>query len=255
MTTYTSHGLPKYDTTDLIADAATNLRTNLNAISTTANTALSGVEARANEYADAAAADVNPYRGRALIAGQTADDVTTSGIYAVYTSTDAATLGLPPFPGILRVFGYDGVIEQRFDVAAIDGSWSYTRKRPRGEAWGPWIGTDTQRRNITGNLINGWTASEVTIRRVRSRITVAFIYLDYTDATSDDFLALPSGFRAYSVRVPAVLGDSVGIASVTSTGELSIPRLGKVRNARTTELSFEVDPAEPWPLNLPGTSA
>lgn len=73
MTTYTTYGLPKYDTTDLIADGTTNLRTSLNQISTTANSALSGVEARANSYADS---------------GDTATLTSANG----YTDTEIATL-------------------------------------------------------------------------------------------------------------------------------------------------------------------
>ncbi len=112
---------------------------------------------------------------------------------------------------------------------------------------------DTGWRDVSGLLVNGWTAGETMLRRVGDQITVTLT--NATGGAATTALIVPTGFRPFrNIAGSAMLTSSVmggaAVVNVQTTGTFIANNTivgGQVTAVFTT--------AEPWPSSLPGTPA
>src|SRR5690606_1870739 len=119
---------------------------------------------------------------------------------------------------------------------------------------------DTGRRNVTSYLINGWTASEVTVQRVRDRVYFRFQGLNGTSATSTRMMdfsgsGIGTGFSPPSASESPALrtGSTYDMRlTVSLTGGISGPTGYNLGTSSAREFSWPCEAS--WPSPLPGTA-
>lgn len=113
---------------------------------------------------------------------------------------------------------------------------------------------DTGWRNVTGSLINGWTATYVHVRRTGRRGVVRFQGLNGAAATSPYFVQIPAGFFAGGQNILAPIGAASTVLWVLGNGtQLSLPTTTPSSSVVTTAEQYLGDLAKP--ATLPGTPA
>lgn len=113
---------------------------------------------------------------------------------------------------------------------------------------------DTGWRDITGSLRNGWTATYVHIRRIRERVIMRHNGLDGTAATSNQFIALATGFAVARMQFEMLLNNSS--ATVQASGALNVSTLADVRERAPQTYATEYNgwdmPDAAFPSTYPG---
>lgn len=116
---------------------------------------------------------------------------------------------------------------------------------------------DTGWRNIVALLVNGWTATELQIKRVAGNVHFRMAGLDPAHATSDTFLPGLTGFT--SARTAILVADGLGapVALVTNdSGDLAISRSGlTAQMSPHYRTEFHYTTADAMPTASPGTPA
>lgn len=195
----------------------------------------------------------------------------------------AGAFALPgvPVPGQSRI-AVNGAVDlsgtgspEGVITAAPGSTWLQTNATTDIKGWIKWIkatGTgntgwqvgpeaDTGWRRITSMLINGWTATDLLIRRRASLVEIKLCGLNYTTSTGDYFLLAPTGFRGSFVSYGLTLVGGFDPASANAVNFLltapgQTPSAG-IRKSRTQfndywgQLLWTTDDA--WPASLPGT--
>lgn len=139
------------------------------------------------------------------------------------------------------------------DTAATNGAIRWIKTSGTGNTgWCVEYG-DTGWRSIADDVINGWTATGVHVRRVGSFVQFRAYRLYGSDATSNTFLEFPLGFgnRGMGWYLPLTQG---GTLLVTGTRDASLPS-GKIYFNGGYHMSSSVIVSDAWPSSLPGTPA
>ena len=144
------------------------------------------------------------------------------------------------------------------DRAGTNGAWEWIKKAGNGKTGWECVSGDTGKRAVTASLINGWTATSVTLRRINGIIYLGVEALASTAATADAFILPPSGFEMLSTEgrlalhtgtTPAAMYRtywSGGIAVAGSVAARPPALYGAVITAATSTV---------WPTTLPGIPA
>lgn len=113
---------------------------------------------------------------------------------------------------------------------------------------------DTGWRNITGSLINGWTATSVLIRREGRWGIIQFQGLNGAAATSEYFASGITGFFIGGQNVPAQIGAAPASFWVVGNGsQISISRTTPVSSTPAQAVQYLGDLARPSILpGIPG---
>lgn len=114
------------------------------------------------------------------------------------------------------------------------------------------VSGDTGWRNISSELINGWTGS-VWIKRDSTSVKVEVLDLLATNATDRAWLNLPLGFMpSHSPlrRSLYLVGTTVAFKRVDVSSTLTLEQYVASDRARG---GIEFDPGTAWPTELPGT--
>lgn len=108
---------------------------------------------------------------------------------------------------------------------------------------------DTGYREMNTLLENGWTSDgSIRLRRTNTEVELVCYGLNSTNATSQKFLSIPTGFRPYNnISFEGITARSYE-ADVTRA--LGSTRLGDQYNGR----SFIWRTIQPWPTAAPGTA-
>ena len=137
------------------------------------------------------------------------------------------------------------------DSAATNGAIRWIKTRGTGSTgweveWG-----DTGWRNITADLMNGWNAGGVHIRRVGRLVQFRAYLLDGRDATSGTFVQFPTGFGNLGSGwyLPLTQGDTLVVTGTRN----AILTSGKLYFNGGYHTSSSVIVSDSWPTTLPGT--
>lgn len=116
---------------------------------------------------------------------------------------------------------------------------------------------DTGWRDLSGSLINGWTAGAVPaparVRRVGYLVTIRAYGLNGTAATAAAAFTLPVGFRPPNTEQVLLRGNGANpiLGSVDNVGNYSLPVGTEPVNIFG---GVEFLTTEAWPTTLPGTA-
>ena len=137
------------------------------------------------------------------------------------------------------------------DTSATTGAVQWIKASGTGNTgWKVQYG-DTGWRAVGANLINGWTATHLRVRRVGETVSWSGYNINGTAATSDTFINLPSGFEAvFSVGLPVINYGGTYYTANMVAGTAA-------RASITTGTVFQVTymTASAWPSSLPGSVA
>lgn len=215
------------------------------------------------------------------------DTITAAGTWSQGTGSNVTQANGYPVtsnnPVILEVIPMGSWIEQRLTFissAAISARGHWVRVKT--SAWQPWqyvspqrtdktagiaiytwdevaqreqlIYGDTGWRDISGLLVNGWTATTLTLRRTTYSTEVRATGLNPAAATSSTPFTLPSGFASWNS-----VADAVVLAWVTAakTWRVSMGSSVAIAGWATTDpavsLTAKFDTTSAWPTVNPGT--
>ncbi|QTF82128.1 hypothetical protein SEA_PRAIRIE_31 [Arthrobacter phage Prairie] len=119
---------------------------------------------------------------------------------------------------------------------------------------------DTGWRDISGSLLNGWTATWARVRRFGADITLTFLGLNSSVATSDVFFTLPAGLKANTggYHQGFWFTDttvSPGFLRLTGGGNLELTRRPATAYSANLQSVVKFTTDDTWPTVLPGTAA
>lgn len=142
------------------------------------------------------------------------------------------------------------------DTAATNGAIKWIKATGTGNTgWTVEYG-DTGSRDVSGSLVNGWTATGARLRRIGQTVIWFNVLLNSTAATSDDFYTLPAGFRQ-SVYASTITMGFAGAGgkqlNQTTGGVLSVPSRGTSTYSSQGPAIWVTN--DPWPTALPGSAA
>ena len=168
--------------------------------------------------------------------------------------------------GIIRGTGFpEGVVTANvgsiyIDTAITNGASSWIKKSGTSSTGWQVLEGDTGQRDITANLVNGWTATKVFVRRVNNQVYLQVEGLNAAAMTNQIFVSLSAGFRGYSnAYVSRMLLHTA--AGPAAAWRVNIEASGGVYigNATTgTPVLYGLAPfatLDAWPSTLPGVSA
>lgn len=151
------------------------------------------------------------------------------------------------------------------DTLGTNGAWRWL-KTSAGTGNARWVVIvgDTGWRNVSGAVLNGWTATRLLLRRTASEVLLATVGpLDATVSTASWFYEVPYGFRAPSpatnfAAVPTFRQGTIIRAGLVYTTPFMIGVGGRV--VATDSALYLTSPltwsaGDPWPSTLPGTPA
>lgn len=110
--------------------------------------------------------------------------------------------------------------------------------------------TDTGWRTITADLTNGWTATNIQVRRDGRFSILRFQRLDGRAATGTYFAQLPQGFFDGNQNIAVKIGSVDALVWVNANGGLSLPTDSAISNTVTQVTQYVGDLAQP--TTLPG---
>ena len=225
------------------------------------------------------------------------DDIKIPGLYRQTTATSATALNNYPLTSSGALVVYEaantGEVIQSF-MPYGGGSAAVVRsifwRRYFGGAWSSWISYSSTRFDHTAGRVmyqwdhlnnreqlifgdtgwrsltpaNGWTATQIMLRRDGRTVFLHALNITGGSATSDAVTeVLPVGFRsnnfAVSVRVPVVTGtniDTTRVAAVDITTQ-ALRVFGAAYSSLTTPSSITsiYETNDPWPTTLPGSAS
>lgn len=219
--------------------------------------------------------------------------ITTDGIYRQGNANNATALANYPqysAMGVLYVTRANGsgYLQQEYRTVASPNDGSiYIRTYANG-AWSPWKGHfptrvsnsagraiyqynettggeqliygDTGWRDLTGVLLNGWTATWCKLRRVGSTVTMVFVSLNSSVATADPAYVLPVGFRPNTggYHQGYFFTDTTiasGFVRITGGGSMELTRRPATPYSANLQSVVQWTVDDPWPTTLPGTAS
>ena len=117
---------------------------------------------------------------------------------------------------------------------------------------------DTGWRDVSGLMINGWTATRLRVRRLGNVVFFQVAGLDPTAATSNNFLPGLNGFTVARAAIIAANGTgSPLLIGTNNSGDLATDRtaLGGTPTSSYYASEFNYTTTAAWPATLPGTPA
>ncbi|WAB10050.1 hypothetical protein SEA_JUMBOSET_2 [Arthrobacter phage Jumboset] len=116
---------------------------------------------------------------------------------------------------------------------------------------------DSGMRNLAAVLENGWTASNIKLRRFGSTVTLTMYNLSGSASTATTFFTLPVGFRPGGNTYLPVYTTAPGSTSVVivqaADGAVKLPTgVTLIGGAAYTEVSWTT--TDSWPAVLPGSA-
>lgn len=110
---------------------------------------------------------------------------------------------------------------------------------------------DTDWRNVTGALVNGWTADRVEVRRKDDRTILRFTNLNGSAATDSYFVHGMKGFFAGRQNLPVNVGAAMHFLWINPAGtSLSLTTSTPPSTITTTATQYVGDLT--WPTVYPG---
>ncbi|MBZ4486279.1 pyocin knob domain-containing protein [Microbacterium sp. cx-55] len=254
---------------------------------TAAQTAKTGADAaRAAAEAARDLALAGQFLGANVAAAVDANTLTTPGVFRFGSAVAAASTNLPvPRAGLLEVHNINGggTPLQRFTEYGATQRGIYIRWASAG-GWGAWrfiasqrvdqtagraiytwddlnnreqlIYGDTGWRDISADLINGWSGT-AQLRRVGALVELKFNGLDPSAQTSATALQLAAGFRPGGTNERPLLHTATTPATVyrmSITGGSSASSINAAANAGLLYGSGTFMTSDTWPTVLPGTA-
>ena len=143
------------------------------------------------------------------------------------------------------------------DSAATNGAIRWVKTSGTGTTgWRVEYG-DTGWRNVTGLLMNGWTADQVLVRRQNNTVTLSAFNLSSTEATSGMFISLPGAFHTPKtfVMIDTPAGTRPAFWNLSSSLTVSDYSNFAVSTYASTQTVWQVESDRAWPTSLPGTPA
>ena len=142
------------------------------------------------------------------------------------------------------------------DTAVTNGASSWIKKSGTGNTGWQVLEGDTGWRNISGLLVNGWTALTLHIRRLNNVVYLRAVGMNNSSATTSTFLTLPAGFLT-DQRIPFFATNSeTGTSSVLWVGQVVYDDTCKFPITPSISVGFAVSPFvanDAYPTTLPGT--
>lgn len=145
------------------------------------------------------------------------------------------------------------------------GGWNGARRWTKATGTGAtgWVVSegDTGWRDVTGLLVNGWTATAVIVRRTGSWIEVRVVGLADNSSASTEFItSLPVGMRFDAPRATyiaeAIMTGTAGSSSgLINCAGGSGERLRATKPQTNGNGSISGSTIGAWPTTLPGTAA
>ncbi|ASR83612.1 hypothetical protein SEA_LISARA_28 [Arthrobacter phage LiSara] len=230
--------------------------------------------------------DAGGWTSTALPVNSDLNLITTEGLYRVIASPTAgeATTANLPFneAGSLAVtLSQTGTTQ--IQVYTTNTKSMYARRR-FGGAWGPWrhFGTsrvdqtagrvmyqwdevnnreqmiygDTGWRNITTDILNGWTASAILIRRVGAEVFLRLYQVNGAAQTAGTIMTLTAGFRSGVFQYEPCYTEAAALATILVESTGNIKAAGgatKYGTAAYSEVRWST--TETWPTTLPGVAS
>lgn len=144
---------------------------------------------------------------------------------------------------------------RRWDQTAGRSAYDYNPEADQEQL----VYSDTGWRNITAAAANGWTASNLLIRRVGARVTMVVEALNGSAGTSDIAIALPSGFSGAGMPISprAILHTASYPAAVYRFflgGVLEFRAPGWTTAMPTVYGEASWYTSDAWPTTLPGSA-
>lgn len=157
----------------------------------------------------------------------------------------------------LRQWGNLQGVPSTFPPSPHQHTWDSIQNKP------DYISYDSGERNMTADLLNGWTASSNTVRlrRLGNRVILTMdwssLSLSGSQATSDDFMALPIGFRPTGFRRTSLgwLGDNTRTPNSMECTSSGILTMTSRASFYFGQIEWSTNQALPSPTALPGTPA
>lgn len=146
------------------------------------------------------------------------------------------------------------------DKSVTNGASSWIKKSGTGNTGWKILEGDTGQRDITANLVNGWTATKIFVRRVNNEVYLQVEGLNAAAMTNTIFTALSSGFRGYSNSYVSRMMLHTGAGPVAAW-RVNIEASGGVyvgNSTTATPVLYGLAPfptLDDWPSSLPGTAA
>jgi len=142
------------------------------------------------------------------------------------------------------------------DTAATLGVSIWRKATGTGNTGWKVLEADTGWRDCRSLLANGWTASDLQLRRVNGRVAMRVGGLVGTSATLGTVASgLPSGFEPDSSQtITAIIRSSNSTVFIISSGAGVISAItGQSSHGLSTEIEYTAPSW--WPATLPGTAA
>lgn len=189
----------------------------------------------------------------AAAAATSETNAATSEANAAASATAAET------PGLTGTGSPEGVVTatvgaRYVDTLATNGAVEWIKATGSGNTGWKVAYGDTGWRNVTGNVINGWTANTILFRRIGDLVHVHLENVAASSATSDVAFGVPTGYS------PATPSPHRGI--LTSANNVSYRYLASSsnvtvqgRSGATIYCTTSWSCTAAWPTTLPGTPA
>ncbi|UTN91586.1 hypothetical protein QCN38_gp23 [Arthrobacter phage Trustiboi] len=115
---------------------------------------------------------------------------------------------------------------------------------------------DTGWRNITADVLNGWTATAILIRRVGAQVFMRLYQVNGAAQTAQTFATLTAGFRSgvFQYEICYTEGVNMSTILIESTGNIKATGTNtKYGTVAYSEVKWST--TETWPTTLPGTAS
>ncbi|UTN92027.1 hypothetical protein SEA_DARBY_22 [Arthrobacter phage Darby] len=115
---------------------------------------------------------------------------------------------------------------------------------------------DTGWRSIVADVLNGWTATALLVRRVGATVFLRIYQLNGTTMTNGTFATLPAGFRSGVFQYEPCYTESVNMTTllVESTGNLKATG-STIKYGTVAYAEVKWSTTETWPTTLPGVAS
>ncbi|ASR83736.1 hypothetical protein KDJ04_gp02 [Arthrobacter phage Nubia] len=168
----------------------------------------------------------------------------------VYTTNTKSMYARRRFNGVWGAWRHFGT--SRVDITAGRAMYQWDEANNREQL----VYGDTGWRNITTDILNGWTGSVISVRRYGAEVFLRLYQVNGTAQTANTIVTLPAGFRPGTFQYEPCYTEAAALATILIESTGNIKAAGgatKYGTAAYSEVRWST--TETWPATLPGVAS